>query len=143
MKRVYQVVTHTKSDAEERPGRHRVILELVMKEAKNRNEEVEDDPNGKEHLSTTFVNKPKIDLLTSSHRRQRGLLGAPTGIHTLQALQLPSLRFHTLKMTVLYISISGPTTHVGMLLQAVGPVREIEARRTITVCHFRYALRKG
>jgi hypothetical protein len=87
--------------AKKRSCGHRVVTELIMEKAKDRNEQMKENPSTEENLSSTVVDHPDIDFLLQSHRLGRSLVGGSRFIGSEKALEFPSFRLHTLEVSIL------------------------------------------
>lgn len=52
----------TKCDSKSRPCCHQIVLGLVVDEAKNSDNEMEEDPDTEEELTASFINHPDIEF---------------------------------------------------------------------------------
>lgn len=132
---VTKMFERTISNAENPAGIVEVILELIIEKPKSSNQQVEENPHGKEYLSAALIDQPEIDFLAKVFGFSRPATGhADVRKSSLQALQPPPLRLVSLKMAGLNPIEHG---HVGVLVHVrARTIREVETRRPFH-CHYR------
>jgi hypothetical protein len=72
--------------AKKRPCDIRVVTELIMEEAQDSDEQMKENPNTEENMSSTVVDHPEIDFMLEIHRGGRSLLGGSRFIGSEKAL---------------------------------------------------------
>ena len=75
--------------SEQRPGIVQVVLELIVDEAKGKDQEVEEDPDEEKQAAATFINHPDIPLVNEFLGLEWPLRGGARGVRPLKWLQTP------------------------------------------------------
>lgn len=121
--------TRTESDAEGFTGRIGVVLELIVEEAKDGNEEMEEDEDNEEHLAATVVDHPHVPALAEVLGLE-GHLERRRGQTALQALQPTPLSLVALQVRG---GVSSVKVQVGVVLHVANsaPVSKVESRRAV------------
>jgi len=79
----------TEAISVQRPGVVQVVLELVVNEAKGKDEEVEEDPEKEKQATATLIDHPDIPLVDEPLGLVRLLRGSGGCVRALEGLQTP------------------------------------------------------
>jgi hypothetical protein len=117
----------TESDAKSRTGGGEVILQVIIQKAKDRDEEVEEDPGGEKEALAALIDHPAVPFLPKCFGlvRSDGHRGGG-GIESLETLKAATLRLVALQVRWLRgISIVFHVRVVRRELRSVGKVETI------------------
>ena len=121
--------THTEAIPEEGTCGNQVILQLVVQEAENRDNDVEENEDTEEDLASTLVNHPDVHPLPPALDLGHGRRACSS--RALDTLQTPALGLVALQMAGLIGRVR--VRHVDMLVEVrrSTSVREIEPRKIL------------
>jgi hypothetical protein len=107
-------VSRTESKPKERPCGYRIVVQLVVQEAKDGHDDMQEDVDAEKHLPAAFVDHPNLELLA----KVLGFEGSFGGIcqRPLKTLKPPPLGLVPLKVAGFIATVRG---YVRVLIESV------------------------